>query len=129
MTGGMNMYDDRTLWKRIDGELPEAETRALDSAAARDEALGRRIEELRDLAAAVRGGVPRPPPDFAARTVALALKGPVAPVLDLHEARRFLRRIAIAAAVLAAVGLAYLAWDVLPKVLDAPLYAQDPLGK
>jgi len=122
------MYDDRTIWRHLDGELPEAEALALDASAARDPALARRMAELRDVAAAVRGGVPRPPPDFAARVVARALLGPAAPVLPLDEARRFLRRVVIAAAVLAAVGLAYLAVEVFPKLLEAQLWA-DPLGK
>jgi len=123
------MYDDRTIWRHLDGELPEAEARALDAAAARDPALGRRMAELSEVAAAVRGGVPKPPPDFAARVVARALLGPVAPVLQLDEARRFLRRVVIAAAVLAAFGLAYLAVEVLPKVLETPVWAESLLGK
>jgi anti-sigma factor RsiW len=122
------MYDFRTLWRRLDGELPEAEAEALDAAAARDPALGRRIEELRGIAAAVRGGVPKPPPDFAARVTARAVAGPLAPVLVLDEARRFLRRVVVAAAVLAAVGLYYLVAEVLPKVVEAPLLA-GPLGE
>jgi len=123
------MYDDRTIWRHLDGELPEAEARALEDAATRDPALGRRMAELREVAAAVRGGVPKPPPDFAARVVARALAGPVAPVLPLEEARRFLRRVVVAAAIMAAVGLAYLAIEVLPKVLKAPLSAESLLGK
>jgi len=122
------MYDDRTLWRRLDGELPAAEAEALDTAAARDPALGRRIEELRGIAAAARGGVPKPPPDFAARVVARAVAGPVAPVLALDEARRFLRKVVVAAAVLAALGLFYLVADVLPKIVETPVLA-DPLGK
>lgn len=122
------MVDDRTLWRRLDGELPEAEAQALDAAAARDPGLARRMAELSEISVAARRGVPRPPPDFAARVVARAMAGPVAPVLDLDDARRFLRRVVVAAAVLAALGLAYLAAEVLPKVIEAPLLA-DPLGK
>ncbi len=122
------MYDSRTIWKRLDGELPAAEAQALDAAAARDPALGRRMAELREVAAAMRGGVPKPPPDFAARVVARALAGPEAPVLALDDARRFLRRVVVAAAVLAALGLAYLVADVLPKIVETRLLA-DPLGK
>lgn len=123
------MYDDRTIWKRLDGELPEAEAHALDEAAARDPALERRIAELREMSAAMRGGVPKPPPDFAARVVAKALAGPETPVFPLEEARRFLHRVVIAAAILAAVGLAYLAIEIIPKVLDKPILAEPLLGK
>lgn len=125
----MNMYDDRTLWRRLDGEMPEAEARQLDDAAAKDIGLARRIAELKEISTAARGGVPRPPPDFAARVAARALRGPVAPVLELDEARRFLRRVVVAAAILAALGLTYLAAEVLPKVIEAPQLLADPLGK
>jgi hypothetical protein len=125
----MNMYDDRTLWRHLDGELPAAEAEALDAAAARDPGLGRRLADLRDVAAATRGGVPKPPPDFAARVVARAVAGPVAPVLPLDEARRLLRRIVAAAAVLAALGLLYLAVEVVPRLVEAPLQADSLLGK
>ncbi len=122
------MVDDRTIWRRLDGEMPDAEARALDAAAASDPALGRRIAELRGISAAARGGVPKPPLDFAARVVARALTGPVAPVFALDEARRFLRRVVVAAAIFAALGLAYLVADVLPRLVETPAYA-DPLGK
>jgi anti-sigma factor RsiW len=123
------MYDDRTIWRHLDGELPEAEARAFEAAAAKDPALARRIAELREVSAAVRGGVPKPPPDFAAKVVARAMAGPIAPVLPLDEARRFLRRVVVAAAILAAAGVAYLAAEILPKVLETPLWADNPLGK
>jgi anti-sigma factor RsiW len=123
----MDMYDDRTIWRHLDGELPDAEARSLEDALARDPALGRRVEELREVSRAARGGVPKPPPDFAARVVARAMAGPVAPVLPLDDARRFLRRVVIAASIFAAIGLVYLAWDVLPKLLEAPLWADNPL--
>ena len=122
------MYDDRTIWRRLDGEMPEAEARELDAAAARDPGIRRRIAELREVSAAVRAGVPKPPPDFAARVVARAMAGAAAPVLPLDEARRFLRRVVVAAAILAAVSLAYLAWEVVPKLVT-PLSAYNPLGK
>jgi anti-sigma factor RsiW len=122
------MYDDRTIWRRLDGELPAAEAAAMDAAAARDPALGRRMEELREVSAAARRGVPKPPPDFAERLVARALAGPAAPVFPLDEAQRFLRRVVVAAAVLAAIGFAYLVADVLPKIVDTTVSA-DPLGK
>jgi anti-sigma factor RsiW len=123
------MYDDRTIWRHLDGEMPEAEARAFGDALARDPALARRIAELREVSAAVRGGVPKPPPDFAARVVARAVAGPLAPVLPLDEARRFLRRVVVAAAILAAAGLAYLAVEVIPKVVGTPLLADPLLGK
>jgi hypothetical protein len=49
-------------------------------------------------------------------------------VFPLDEARRFLRLLVAAAAILAALGIAYLAADVLPKFLETPVLA-DPLGK
>jgi hypothetical protein len=123
------MYDDRTLWKHLDGALPAAESATIETAAAADPVLLRRLEELRGLSAAMRAGVPRPPAGFADRVVARALAAPAAAALDLEEARRFLRRVLVAAAVLAALGLAYLAVDVIPKILDTPLHADNPLGK
>ncbi len=122
------MYDDRTIWRRLDGELPAAEAEALDEAAARDPALKIRMAELRERAAAVRGGVPKPPPDFAARVVDRALAGPEAPVLALDDARRFLQRVVVAAAILGAIGLYYLATEVLP-VIVTPLQADPLMGK
>jgi anti-sigma factor RsiW len=121
------MHDDRTLWRRLDGEMPEDEARALDAEAARDRGLASRLAELREISAAARGGVPRPPPDFAARVAARALAGPIAPVLALDEARRFLRRVVVAAAVLAALGAAYLAAEVLPEVIPTRILA-NPFG-
>lgn len=123
------MYDDRTIWRHLDGELPEGEARAFEDALAKDAALARRMAELREVSAAVRGGVPKPPPDFAAKVVARAMAGPLAPVLPLDEARRFLRRVVVAAAILAAAGVAYLAAEVLPKVIGTPLLADPLLGK
>jgi anti-sigma factor RsiW len=125
----MTMYDDRTIWRHLDGALPEAEARAFEDALAKDPALGRRIAELREVSAAVREGVPKPPPDFAARVVARAMAGPIAPVLQLDEARRFLRRVVVAAAVLAAAGVAYLAIEIVPIVIEKPLLAEPLLGK
>jgi len=124
------MYDDRTIWRHLDGEMPEAEARAFEEARAKDPALARRIAELSDVSAAVRGGVPKPPPDFAARVVGRAIAGPVAPVFPLDEARRFLRRLVIAAAILAAAGLTYLVIEVVPRLVETRLWASwDPLGK
>jgi anti-sigma factor RsiW len=122
------MIDDRTLWRHLDGELPAAEAERIESAAARDPGLRRRLAELRGISAAARAGVPGPPPGFAERVVARALASPPAPLLDLEEARRFLRRVVVAAAVLAALGLAYLAVHVVPQLVERPVYA-DPLGK
>jgi len=122
------MYDDRTIWRHLDGEMPEAEARAFEEARGKDTALARRMAELSEVSAAVRGGVPKPPPDFAARVVARAMAGPVAPVFPLDEARRFLRRVIVAAAILAAVGATYLAIKVVPSLVNTSLWA-DPLGK
>ncbi len=120
------MYEDATLWKLLDGELPAAEAEALEAAAAADPGLRRRIEELRMHKEAVLAGAPRPPPGFAAKVAARAAGLAPAPVLDLEEARRLLRGALVAAAVLAAVGLAFFAIEVLPTLFE-PIYADNPL--
>ncbi len=121
------MHDDATLWKLLDGELTAAEAEALEAAASADPGLRRRLEELRARKEAVLAGAPRPPPGFAARVAARAAGLAQAPVLDLEDARRLLRRALVAAAVLAAVGLAVFAVEVLPTVFAEPIHAENPL--
>lgn len=113
------MYDDTILWKLLDGELPDAEAAAIESAASDDPLLRARVDELRTVKAAVLSGAPRPPADFADK-VAAAVARPRAPVLDLDEAHRFLRRALVAAAVLAAVGLSYLLYRVVDATIEPP---------
>jgi len=58
--------------------------------------------------------------------VAVAEKN-AAPILDLREAHRMLRRALVAAAILAAVGLGLLAARVVPDLLEsAPIQASPP---
>jgi anti-sigma factor RsiW len=120
------MYDDATLWKLLDGELPAAEAEAIETAAADDPGLRRRLDELRSVKEAVLAGAPSPSPGFAAGVLARAAGLAPAPVLDLEDARRVLRRALIAAAVLAAVGLVVFAVEVLPTVFE-PIHAENPL--
>jgi anti-sigma factor RsiW len=117
---------DEQLWKLLDGELPDAEAQALKKAAAKDPALRARIEEFSTMKEAVLAGAPEPPPGFPDRVAELAAERSRASVIDLEDARRFLRRALIAAALLAAVGLAFVAADVLPSWVE-PAKAADPL--
>ncbi|MHC4816746.1 MAG: hypothetical protein ACYTF8_01625 [Planctomycetota bacterium] len=120
------MYDDTTLWKLLDGELHAEQAEAIEAAAAADPGLRRRLEELRAQKEAVLAGAPRPSPGFAAKVVARAAGLAPAPVLDLEDARRLLRRALIAALVLAAVGLAIFSVEVLPTAFK-PIHADNPL--
>jgi anti-sigma factor RsiW len=122
------MHDDATLWKLLDGELSAADAAAIEAAAAADPGLRRRIEELAAQKEAVLAGAPQPPPGFSARVAAKAAGLAPAPVLDLEDARRLLRRALVAAVVLAAVGLAFFAIEVLPTVFE-PIYAENPLRR
>jgi anti-sigma factor RsiW len=120
------MYDDATLWKLLDGELHAGQAEAIEAAAAADPGLRRRLEEFRAQKEAVLAGAPRPSPGFAAKVVARAAGLAPAPVLDLEDARRLLRRALIAALVLAAVGLAVFSVEVLPTAFE-PIHADNPL--
>jgi len=120
------MHDDATLWKLLDGELSAAQAEAIEAAAAADPGLRRRLEELRAQKEAVLAGAPRPSPGFAAKVVARAAGLAPAPVLDLDDARRLLRRALVAALVMAAVGLAMFALEVLPTAFE-PIHADNPL--
>jgi anti-sigma factor RsiW len=121
------MHDrNATLWKLLDGELPAAEAEAIEAAAAADPGLRRRLEELRALKEGILAGAPRPSPGFAARVAARAAGLAPAPVLDLEDARRLLRRALVAAVVLAAIGLAVFALEVLPAAFE-PVHADNPL--
>jgi anti-sigma factor RsiW len=119
---------DETLWKYVDGELPDEEARRIEAEARESEELQRRIGHLSDLKREVLAGAPEPPADFPDRVAELAAGGLRVPVLHLEEARRMLRRALVAAAILAAVGLAFLAFKVVPDWLEpSGLQAQDPL--
>jgi anti-sigma factor RsiW len=117
---------DATLWKLLDGELSGAQADAIEAAADADPGLRRRLDELRAIKDGVLAGAPRPPPGFADKVAARAAGLAPAPVLDLEDARRLLRRALVAAVVLAAVGLAFFTIEVLPAVLE-PIHAENPL--
>jgi anti-sigma factor RsiW len=119
------MPDDTTLWRFVDGELPPAEAEAVERAAAEDPALQARIDDMRALKRAVLAGAPAPSPGFPENVARLAETARHS-ALDLEEARRFLKRLALAAAVLAAVGLFAAAVRVLPKV-QRPVEAAHPV--
>lgn len=114
------MHDDTILWKLLDGELPPSEAAAIEADGARDSALRRRLDDLRTIKESILAGAPRPPAGFAARVAARAAARPPTPVIDLEEARRFLRRALVAAAVLAALGITYVALRVVPAIFEPP---------
>ena len=59
----------------------------------------------------------------------LAAQLPAGAILDLEEARRFLRRALVAAALIGALGIGYLALEFVPSLLEpAPLQASPLLG-
>jgi anti-sigma factor RsiW len=109
--------DDDTLWRYVYGESPPDEAARIEDDARTDAALARRIEDLRVVRHELLAGAPELPDDFPDRVVAAALERPVATLVDLAEARRFLRRALVAAALLGAIGLTYLAVEVLPDLL------------
>ncbi|MHC4958972.1 MAG: anti-sigma factor family protein [Planctomycetota bacterium] len=124
------MRSDRELWKYLDGESTPDEASAVRAELERDTALQGRLAELEALRTNVTSGVPAPPEGFADKVTAMAALATPVPVLDLDEARRFVRRALVAAALLGAVGLAYLAFGLLPDLMDAaqPLQASPLLG-
>jgi anti-sigma factor RsiW len=124
----MTEWNDSRLWRYLDGELPPAEAEALERAAAADATLGSRLDELRLLGEAVRDGVPTAPAGFPARVAAMAqLRGAGPREAEILDLRRFARRVLVAAALLAAVGLGYLAFEVVPDLMPDRLSASpDP---
>lgn len=57
----MTHYDDETLMRRVDGELPPRDAAAIDAAAAADPALAGRLEALRRVRTLAREAVPIAP--------------------------------------------------------------------
>ena len=88
---------DAHLWRFVDGELAPADAAAVEQAASTDSAIA------------------------TAR-----LRGAPAPA-EILEMRQFVRRILIAAAIVAAVGLTYMAVDVVPDLVDRLVAEPDPL--
>jgi len=122
--------DEPTLWRYLDGECAADEAARLEAAAAADPALARRIEDLRAVRDEVReelfAGAPRLPEEFPDRVVEAARALPRGDVIDLAEARRFLKRALVAAALLGAIGLTYLAVEVLPDLFGLPTLQARP---
>ena len=118
---------DAQLWRFLDGELPEAEAARIEQAATADATLAERLDALREIATGVLAGAPRPPSGFASKVVASAQLRGARPPAELLEMRRFARRVLAAAAILAALGLAYLAVDFVPDMFDRLVAGSDPL--
>ena len=114
------MHSDERLWHFVDGELPPAEAAAIETEAETDDLLRQRIREFRSIKREVLAGAPQPPPDFADRVAHLAAGREPAPLIDLDEARGLLKRALVAAALAAAVGMGYLAFEILPKMMEPP---------
>jgi len=115
------------IWRYVDGELPPADADAIEAQAAHDPVLQKRIDEARLMRAAVLEGAPRPSNGFAAKVAARAQLRAAQPTQQVLEMRRFLRRVLVAAAILAAVGIAYMAIEVVPDLVDGLTAGSDPL--
>lgn len=122
-------YTDSHLWRYLDGLLPADDAEAIEREASGDEILAARIDELRLIGEAVRDGSPTPPPGFANRIAATAqLRGASPRSAEVLDLRRFARRVLVAAAVLAALGLGYIAFEVVPDIVANQISAgTDPL--
>ena len=122
-------YTDSHLWKYLDGVLPAADAEAIEREADSDEVLAARIDELRLIGEAVRDGAPSAPPGFANRVAATAqLRGASPRSAEVLDLRRFVRRVLVAAALLAALGLGYIAVEVVPDIVAKQISAKtDPL--
>ena len=122
-------YSDPKLWLYLDGEMAEADAEALEHDVALSAALSDRLDELRLIADAVLDGAPTPPAGFGARVAAASqLQGSTPRSAEILDLQRLVRRMLIAAALLAAVGLSYLAFEVLPDLVSSEIHAgSDPL--
>ena len=114
------MFSDTQLWNYVDGQASDD----IERAAREDGSLRARIDQMRAIKSEIVGGAPAPSPGVADRVVALA---GTTPVFDINEARRILKRALVAAAVLAAIGLAYLAVEVGPELLAPSRLQANPL--
>ncbi len=112
------MHDDNTLWRYLDGELDPTQARNLRAAIEADPELSRRIEDMKLMSDEVLAGAPEPDEAFADRVLAASRAAPAAEVLDLEQARRVLKKVAIAAAILAAVSLTYLGFRMVPEFIE-----------
>jgi hypothetical protein len=101
------MYDDATLYRHLDRELPAEAADAIEAAARSDAALRTRIETLRARKEAVLAGAPVPAEGFPDRLAALASR-PALRLPSLGDHRPASRWLLVAATLLIAVGLANL---------------------
>jgi anti-sigma factor RsiW len=123
------MLSEEMLWKYVEGELAPVQAGEIEELERTDETVRRRLDDIRAVRQEMLAGAPTPPDDFPDRVALLAARLPKAPVIHLDEVRRFLRKALVAAAILAAVGLAYLAFEVAPDWLEpAPMQASPLLG-
>jgi anti-sigma factor RsiW len=122
-------YTDAQLWCYLDGEMAATDAEALERAVALNAADSERLDELRLISDTILDGAPTPPAGFGARVAAASqLQGSTPRSVELLDLQRFVRRALIAAALLAAVGLGYLAFEVLPDLVSSEIHAgSDPL--
>ena len=119
-------YSDADLWRYLDGELDAPAAEALERAAAADAELADRLDSLRLMSASILDDAPTAPEGFANRIAAQAqlqsMSAP-APSEDWVDLQRFVRRALIAAAIMAALGLGYLALEVVPDLVSPEISA------
>jgi anti-sigma factor RsiW len=124
------MLSEEMLWKYVEGELAPVQAGEIEELERTDEVVRRRLADIRTIRQEWLADAPQPPDGFPDRVALLATRLPKAPVIHLDEVRRFLRKALVAAAILAAVGLAYLAFEVAPDWLEpAPMQASPLLGE
>ena len=121
---------DAQLWRFVDGELARADAAAIERAAAADgdiaARIAARIADMRAMSAGVFAGAPKPPAGFPAKVAAAARLRGTPPPAELLEMQQFVRRVLIAATIVGAVGLAYMAFDVVPDLVDRLVAEPDP---
>ena len=127
-TGVVSNFDQRLIHILQDLDLKEFLDVVMLPAEARAAKPDGRIFAL----ALERLGVPAAEAAFVGDDLSRDLRGAraaglaPAPVLDLEDARRLLRRALVAAVVLAAIGSAVFALEVLPAAFE-PVHAENPL--
>jgi len=121
------LSSEEMLWKYVEGELTPVQASEIEELESQDEAIRRRLADIRAIRDELLAGAPTPPDGFPERMAVLAERLPKAPVIHLDEARRFLRKALVAASILAALGLTYLAFEVAPDWLEPPPMQASPL--
>ena len=113
------MFDEATLWKLLDRELPPTEAARIEAAARTDPALAERIAHLRAIKDGVLGDAPTPSADFAARVEARAREGTPFQVLA-EPPRRSQTWLKVAAVLLIGLGITNLYVSLRPLRADPP---------